>query len=78
MTAVSTTPSRRHRIALTAIALALAAALGLAACAGGTAAGSAPHGTAGSAGAGPPVAGGTAYFAQQPLTPPTYIFPLVS
>jgi peptide/nickel transport system substrate-binding protein len=72
VTAASTTPSRRHRTALTAIALALAAALGLAACAGG---GSAPHGTAG---AGPPAAGGTAYFAQQPLTPPTYIFPLVS
>ncbi len=32
----------------------------------------------GTTAAGPPVRGGTAYFAEQPLTPPTYIFPLVS
>jgi peptide/nickel transport system substrate-binding protein len=60
-----------HRSALGALALALAAALGLAACAPG---GGAP----GPAGTGPPVTGGTAYFAEQPLSPPTYIFPLVS
>jgi peptide/nickel transport system substrate-binding protein len=60
-----------HRFALGALGLACAAALGLAAC--GAGAGPAP----GSA-AGPAVRGGTAYFAEQPLTPPTYIFPLVS
>jgi peptide/nickel transport system substrate-binding protein len=59
-----------RRIALGALGLGCAAALTLAACSG-----SAP--AAGSAG-GPPVRGGTAYFAEQPLTPPTYIFPLVS
>jgi peptide/nickel transport system substrate-binding protein len=61
-----------HRIALAALALACAAALGLAACGSGGAPG------AGGAAGGPPVRGGTAYFAEQPLTPPTYIFPLVS
>jgi peptide/nickel transport system substrate-binding protein len=61
----------QHRTALGALALAITAALGLAACAGG---GGAP----GPAGTGPPVQGGTAYFAEQPLSPPTYIFPLVS
>jgi peptide/nickel transport system substrate-binding protein len=60
-----------HRIAPGALALACAAVLGLAAC--GAGGGPAP----GSA-AGPAVRGGTAYFAEQPLTPPTYIFPLVS
>jgi peptide/nickel transport system substrate-binding protein len=60
-----------RRTALGAVALALAAALGLAACASG-------GGVPSSAGAGPPVPGGTAYFAEQPLSPPTYIFPLVS
>jgi peptide/nickel transport system substrate-binding protein len=60
-----------HRIALGVLALACAAIGGLAAC--GAGGGPAP----GSA-AGPPVRGGTAYFAEQPLTPPTYIFPLVS
>jgi peptide/nickel transport system substrate-binding protein len=60
-----------HRTALGALALAVTAALGLAACAAG---GGAPS----SAGTGPPVQGGTAYFAEQPLSPPTYIFPLVS
>ncbi len=60
-----------HRTALGALALAIAAALGLAACA--------PGGRAASpAAAGPPAAGGTAYFAEQPLSPPTYIFPLIS
>lgn len=59
-----------HRTALAALVLTAAAALGLAACAGG----SAPGASAGGA----PVSGGTAYFAEQPLAPPTYIFPLVS
>src|ERR1700728_1306304 len=59
-----------HRTALAALVLTTAASLGLAACA----AGSAPRASAGGA----PVSGGTAYFAEQPLTPPTYIFPLVS
>jgi peptide/nickel transport system substrate-binding protein len=49
--------------------LAAVTVLGLAACAGG--------GT-GSGSSGPPVPGGTAYFSEQPLTTPTYIFPLVS
>jgi peptide/nickel transport system substrate-binding protein len=59
-----------HRTALAALVLTAAAALGLAACAGG----SVPRAPAGGA----PVSGGTAYFAEQPLAPPTYIFPLVS
>ena len=59
-----------HRAALAALVLTAAAALGLAACAGG----SAPGASAGGA----RVSGGTAYFAEQPLAPPTYIFPLVS
>jgi peptide/nickel transport system substrate-binding protein len=59
-----------HRTALAALVLTAAAALGLAACAGG----SAPGASVGGA----PVSGGTAYFAEQPLAPPTYIFPLVS
>jgi len=60
---------RQHWIALLAGAAAVTA---LAACS----ASPAPAGT-GPAG-GPPLRGGTAYFAEQPLTPPTYIFPLVS
>jgi peptide/nickel transport system substrate-binding protein len=52
------------------LGLALAAALILAACA------SAAGRATGSGGA--PVRGGTAYFAEQPLSPPTYIFPLLS
>jgi peptide/nickel transport system substrate-binding protein len=60
-----------RRSALGALALALAAALGLAACAPA-------GGAARPADTGPPVPGGTAYFAEQPLSPPTYIFPLVS
>jgi peptide/nickel transport system substrate-binding protein len=51
--------------------LAAAAAFGLAACGPSSAAGR-------PAGGGRPVHGGTAYFAEQPLTPPNYIFPLVS
>src|ERR1039458_5231893 len=53
-----------------ALALAVAAALGLAACSSGT--------TASSSGGGKAVEGGTANFAEQPLQTPTYIFPLVS
>src|SRR5215471_17491269 len=61
----------RHRRTLGALALALTASLSLAACAAGS-------GTGPPAPAGPPVQGGTAYFAEQPLSPPTYIFPLIS
>jgi peptide/nickel transport system substrate-binding protein len=59
-----------NRTAFSALALTAAAALGLAACSTST--------TASSTGSGTPVQGGTAYFAEQPLSPPTYIFPLVS
>jgi peptide/nickel transport system substrate-binding protein len=52
-----------------AFAVALALAALLAACGGSSGSG----GQSGKA-----VAGGTAYFAEQPLTPPNYIFPLVS
>src|SRR5258708_9723498 len=65
--------SRGQRAAprlLPALALAVAAAVILAACASPAGGGSSSGGT--------PVRGGTAYFADQPLTPPTYIFPLVS
>jgi peptide/nickel transport system substrate-binding protein len=55
---------------LAAVTIAAAAAIGLAACG--------PSGSPGGASAGPPVSGGTAYFAEQPLAPPDYIFPLVS
>jgi peptide/nickel transport system substrate-binding protein len=58
----------RHHTALVALVITTVTALGLAACG---ASGSAPA-------AGRRVSGGTAYFAEQPLTPPTYIFPLVS
>jgi peptide/nickel transport system substrate-binding protein len=68
---MTATRQGHRRTAPRAVALALAAALGLAACASGS--GTAPPGAAG-----PPVQGGTAYFAEQPLSPPTYIFPLVS
>jgi peptide/nickel transport system substrate-binding protein len=53
------------------LALAAAASIGLAACSSGSTSGSVSSG-------GRPVQGGTAYFAEQPLQPPTYIFPLVS
>ena len=68
--APGTAARQARRRAWTAAALAVAGALGLASCG--------PGGPAGPAGTGPPVQGGTAYFAEQPLTPPTYIFPLVS
>jgi peptide/nickel transport system substrate-binding protein len=61
-------PQRGRRRAL---GVAVAAALLLAACA-------APRAAGGSASGGTPVRGGTVYFAEQPLSPPTYIFPLVS
>jgi peptide/nickel transport system substrate-binding protein len=61
----------RRRMTSAALALAMASALGLAACS--------PGGTASSSGrGGKAVEGGTAYFAEQPLQTPTYIFPLVS
>src|SRR5215831_1150806 len=60
----------RHRRIL-ALALATATSLALAACTAG-------GGPGRPADAGPPAAGGTAYFAEQPLSPPTYIFPLIS
>src|ERR1035441_7169234 len=63
----------RRKIA-PALVLAVAAALGVAACTSGGAAG----GTGSSASAGQPGQGGTADFAEAPLTTPTYIFPLVS
>jgi peptide/nickel transport system substrate-binding protein len=59
---------QRHRTTLGMLATAFLISLGLAACSSGKPA----------AGSGTPVSGGTAYFAEQPLTPPTYIFPLVS
>jgi peptide/nickel transport system substrate-binding protein len=59
-----------HPIALAALAIAGAASIVLAACSPGRA--------PAAAGRGIPVQGGTAYFAEQPLAPPTYIFPLVS
>jgi peptide/nickel transport system substrate-binding protein len=61
----------RRRMTSAALALAMAAALGLAACSSGGAASSSGRG-------GKAVEGGTAYFAEQPLQTPTYIFPLVS
>jgi peptide/nickel transport system substrate-binding protein len=63
-----------NRPARTALTLAAAATLGLAACTSG---GSRPGAAAGGSG-GQPAPGGTAYFAEQPLQTPTYIFPLVS
>jgi peptide/nickel transport system substrate-binding protein len=68
---MTATSQGHRRTALGGLALAVTVALGLAACASGS-------GTASPAAAGPPVQGGTAYFAEQPLSPPTYIFPLIS
>lgn len=59
-----------RRLTTRMLALAAALALGITACTSG---GQSASGTSGK-----PVAGGTAYFAEQPLTPPTYIFPLIS
>jgi len=68
---MTATRQGHHRTVLGALALATTVALGLAACASG-------RGTGPPDAAGPPAAGGTAYFAEQPLSPPTYIFPLIS
>jgi peptide/nickel transport system substrate-binding protein len=68
VSAVSRFSGHRGRTAVLGVSLAIV----LAACASPGANGG------GSPGAGPPVRGGIAYFAEQPLTPPTYIFPLVS
>jgi peptide/nickel transport system substrate-binding protein len=65
---------RQRRTALASLAVAAAVALGVTACTSGGAAG----GTSNSGSGGKPASGGTAYFAEQPLTTPTYIFPLVS
>src|ERR1700691_5646332 len=59
----------RHGTRLSALALVLATSLGVAACSAST--------TSGSSG-GQTLQGGTAYFAEQPLSTPTYIFPLIS
>src|ERR1700689_4545313 len=59
----------RRGTRLAVLALPLAVALGVAACGATT--------TSGSSG-GQTLRGGTAYFAEQPLSPPTYIFPLIS
>lgn len=75
---------RNWRVVWAAVAVAVA----VAACGGSSGGGSAgtgagmANGTSGSghviASTGTPVKGGTAYWAQQPLTPPNYIFPLIS
>jgi peptide/nickel transport system substrate-binding protein len=67
MTAASSAIFHRGRSVL---AIAAVTALGLAGCSAG--------GPGAPSGGTQPVRGGTAYFAEQPLTPPTYIFPLVS
>jgi len=74
---------RNWRVVLAAVA----AAAVLAACGGsgsGTGSGASPGATTGAgvghviATTGTPVQGGTAYWAEQPLSPPNYIFPLIS
>jgi len=63
---------RGQRGRFSALGLTITATVILAAC-------SSPAGSgSGSPGVGTPVRGGVAYFAQQPLSPPNYIFPLVS
>jgi peptide/nickel transport system substrate-binding protein len=62
--------ARRTTLAVLAVAVALAAA---ACTAGGSHSGGGSHSVGGK-----PLEGGTAYFAEQPLQTPTYIFPLVS
>ncbi len=61
---------KRRRTAYKALALIIVASVGFAGCA--------PSGGAARKEGGAPVQGGTAYFAEQPLTTPTYIFPLIS
>jgi peptide/nickel transport system substrate-binding protein len=64
---------RLARLPVLAATVVAATALGAAACSGGSTSSGATGGPSGQ-----PVAGGTAYFAEQPLTTPTYIFPLIS
>jgi len=64
----STVTKRRWSVFAVLAALAV---VSLGACSSGKSVGS-------QKGNGTPLRGGTAYFAEQPLTPPTYIFPLVS
>ncbi|HTW11111.1 MAG TPA: ABC transporter substrate-binding protein [Solirubrobacteraceae bacterium] len=70
------------RQALRAAAAALILGIGVAACggAGVAATGAAGAGSAARSGrvSADPINGGTAYFAEQPLSPPNYIFPLIS
>ncbi len=65
------------RHAAIALGLVAFASIGLGACSS-SATSSGTAATSGPTGRGTPVAGGTAYFAEQPETPPDYIFPLVS
>ncbi len=60
----------RHTNVLAGLILSAVTATAVAACGAG--------GGATVPGGGQPVQGGTAYFAEQPLQPPTYIFPLIS
>jgi peptide/nickel transport system substrate-binding protein len=62
--------ARRQRGYPAVVAIAAATAIVAAACSGG--------GVSSGTGGAQPVQGGTAYFAEQPLTAPNYIFPLVS
>jgi peptide/nickel transport system substrate-binding protein len=64
-------PAVTRRCWLAFAALAALAVVSLGACSSG-------KNTVGQKSNGTPLRGGTAYFAEQPLTPPTYIFPLVS
>ena len=72
---------RNWRVVLTALAVACA----VSACGGSGQGGGAAKTAAQATGTGRPIAttgtpvrGGTAYWAEQPLTPPNYIFPLIS
>ncbi len=62
---------KHRRASLRALALIALAGAGLTGCTSG-------GGNLGRVHGGVPVRGGTAYFAEQPLTTPTYIFPLIS
>jgi len=68
--------TRRRRAGLVLVFVAFAS-IGLGACSSSTT-GSRTGATAGTTGRGTIIDGGTAYFAEQPETPPDYIFPLVS
>jgi peptide/nickel transport system substrate-binding protein len=75
----SRSPRRTYQAAAAARPRRLARGLGLAMAAALIVAACAPPGPgAGTSSGGTPLRGGTAYFAEQPLSPPTYIFPLVS